>query len=128
MSDRFYKQACEFYDVSPWEYSYALSNPESEIYSKLVRKSMPKVTRKELSNQFKELTNSTTDISKLSLATALEVVEFFKKNTKVEINMPEGRKKDPYILELQKHLGRLDFSTATVVVMKGILESMGDKK
>ena len=122
MSDRFYSQMCQHYDIAPWELNLALWFPESDEYNKLVRKSMPKVTRKDLAKQFKEITSTDIDISKLPLATALDVVDFVNKGKKAEFDMPEGRRKDPYITVLQDILGKLDFSTATVAVMKGILE------
>lgn len=122
MSDRFYQQACKHFDVAPWELNLALWFPGSDEHKRLEKKCMPKVTRKELAKQFKEITSTDTDISKLPLQTALEVVEFVEKGKKAELIMPEGRKKDPYIMVLQGILGKLDFSTATVAVMKGILE------
>lgn len=122
MSDRFYQQACVHFDVAPWELNLALQSPNNEYRTKLERKCMPKVTRKDLSKQFKEITNTDIDISKLMLQTAIEVVDFVSKGKKVELVIPEGRKKDPYIKALQDVLGMLDFSTATVAVMKGILE------
>lgn len=122
MSDRFYSQMCQHYDITPWELNLALWFPESDEHNKLVRKSMPKVTRKDLAKQFKEITSTDIDISKLPLATALDVVDFVNKGKKVELDMPDGRRKDPYISVLQDILGKLDFSTATVAVMKGILE------
>lgn len=122
MSDRFYAQMCKHFDMAPWELNHALSVPNSPYRATLERKSMPKVTRKELAKQFREITNTDTDISKLPLKTALDVVDFVSKGKKVDVVMPEGRKKDPYISVLQDVLGKLDFSTATVAVMKGIIE------
>lgn len=122
MSDRFYSQMCKHYDIAPWELNLALWFPGSEEHTNLVRKSMPKVTRKDLAKQFKVVTTTEVDISKLPLATALEVVDFVEKGKKADFIMPEGRRKDPYIMVLQDILGKLDFSTATVAVMKGILE------
>lgn len=122
MSDRFYSQMCQHYDIAPWELNLALWFPESDEHNKLVRKSMPKVTRKDLAKQFKDITSTETDISKLPLATALDVVGFVNKGKKVSFEMPTGRLKGPYISVLQNILGKLDFSTATVAVMKGILE------
>lgn len=122
MSDRFYKQQCEYHGITGWEFNRALWFPESDERKQLERKSMPKVTRKDLSKEFKELTSTDTDISKLPLQTAFEVVEFVRKGDKVEFDMPEGRKKEPYLKTLQLFFGKLDFSAATVAVMKGILE------
>lgn len=122
MSDRFYSQMCQHYDIAPWELNLALWFPESDEYNKLVRKSMPKVTRKDLAKQFKDITSTETDISKLPLATALDVVDFVNKGKKVSFEMPTGRLKEPYVKTLQDILGKLDFSTATVKTMQGILE------
>lgn len=122
MSDRFYSQMCKHFDISPWELNLALWFPDSHEYKQLERKCMPKVTRKDLAKQFTEITKSDVDISKLPLQTALDVVDYVSKGNKVEFDMPDGRKKDPYIKVLQDIMGKLDFSTATVAVMKGILE------
>lgn len=124
MSDRFYTQMCTHFDMSPWELNRALYDHTSAEFKKLEKKCMPKVTRKELAKQFQELTNTDTDISKLTLETAIAVVDFVTSGKKANIIMPEGRKKDPYIQVLQSVLGKLDFSTATVVVMKGIIRAI----
>lgn len=113
---------CDHFNMTPTEINLALTYPGCDESKRLERKCMPKVTRKELSVQYKDVTSTDTDISKLPLATAVEVVEFVSRGKKVDFTMPEGRRKDPYISALQSILGKLDFSTATVAVMKGILE------
>lgn len=123
MSDRYYRQMGEHFGLSPWELQIALTDKQSELHRKLEKKSMGKVTRKDLNSQLTEIMGKDIAATKLPLETLQELVASFKTKKFKAVPVPNGRLKAPYISALTESLGKeLDFSTATVAVMTKLLE------
>lgn len=127
MSDRFYAQMGKHFDMAPWELQIALRDGKSDLRKTLEKKSMPKVTRKELSVELSDLLGVEINATKLPMNTLQEVVSAIKSKKTKQVEMPTGRLKAPYVEALHTALGfksPVDFSTATVALMKEILENI----
>lgn len=127
MSDRFYAQMGKHFDMAPWELQVALRDEKSDLRKTLEKKSMPKVTRKELSVELSDLLGVEINATKLPMNTLQAVVESFRNKKAKQVEMPTGRLKAPYVEALHVALNfksPVDFSTATVALMKEILENI----
>lgn len=131
MSDRFYTQMADHFSMAPWELNIALRDSESPQFKSLEKKCMPKVTRKELNTELNSLLGKSITATKLPMPTLQVVVDKCKSGKLVKVPMPSGRLKAPYIEALHTALNvsskePLDFSTATVALMKEILEGINE--
>lgn len=127
MSDRFYAQMGKHFDMAPWELQIALRDGKSDLRKSLEKKSMPKVTRKDLSVELSDLLGVEINATKLPMATLESVVGSIRTKNIIKVEMPTGRLKAPYIEALHHALrfkSPVDFSTATVALMKEILENI----
>lgn len=133
MSDRFYTQMCDHYNMAPYELNIALRDLDSPERKKLEKKAGTtmskgkKLTRIDLNNMLTELLGVNIEGAKLPLNVLEAMLDKVKHKTYKKVEVPEGRLKAPYQAALTQCLGvTLDLSTATVKTMKNFLEAINN--
>ncbi|QXV80305.1 hypothetical protein bas32_0150 [Escherichia phage IrisVonRoten] len=131
MSDRFYTQMAEHYNMAPYELNIALrdlNSPERKKLEKRAGTTMSKgkkLTRIDLNNMLTEMLGVNIEGAKLPLNVLEAMLDKVKNKTYKKVEVPEGRLKAPYQAALTECLGTtLDLSTATVRCMKNFLEAI----
>lgn len=131
MSDRFYTQMAEHYNMAPYELNIALRDLDSPERKKLEKKAGTtmskgkKLTRIDLNNMLTEMLGVNIEGAKLPLNVLEAMLDKVKNKTYKKVEVPEGRLKAPYQAALTECLGvNLDLSTATVRCMKNFLEAI----
>lgn len=135
MSDRFYTQMADHYNMSVTELNRAFwfeDSPErikleAKAEGKQVNKSTgkKKITRLDLNKQLTELLGVDIQAAKLPLATLEAFVNAVKKKSYKKVEVPEGRLKAPYQTAIIESLGcKVDLDNATVKTMKLFLEEI----
>ncbi|CAL5098728.1 Phage protein [Salmonella phage Tennessee] len=131
MSDRFYTQMAEHYNMAPYELNIALRDLDSPERKKLEKKAGTtmskgkKLTRIDLNNMLTEMLGVNIEGAKLPLNVLEAMLDKVKNKTYKKVEVPEGRLKAPYQAALTECLGvNLDLSTATVKCMKNFLEAI----
>ncbi len=131
MSDRFYTQMAEHYNMAPYELNIALRDLDSPERKKLEKKAGTtmskgkKLTRIDLNNMLTEMLGVNIEGAKLPLNVLEAMLDKVKNKTYKKVEVPEGRLKAPYQAALTECLGvNLDLSTATVKTMKNFLEAI----
>ena len=131
MSDRFYTQMAEHYNMAPYELNIALRDLDSPERKKLEKKAGTtmskgkKLTRIDLNNMLTEMLGVNIEGAKLPLNVLEAMLDKVKNKTYKKVEVPEGRLKAPYQAALTECLGiNLDLSTATVRCMKNFLEAV----
>lgn len=130
MSDRYYAQMVDYLKISPWELINAQHWPNSDEAKALEKKLMPKVTRKDLSKELAELLDTKENFAKVPMNSLVTIVAAIKSKRFREVQIPEGRLKAPYLKAIHEALkldSEIDLSTATVAVMKELLEKINAK-
>ncbi|AXC42571.1 hypothetical protein HOT66_gp120 [Salmonella phage S147] len=132
MSDRYYTQMANHYNMAPYELNIALRDLDSPERAKLEKKAGirmsskgKKLTRIDLNTMLMEELGVNIEGQKLPLNVLETMLDKVKKKTYKKVQVPEGRLKAPYQAAVSECLGAtLDLSTATVKVMKGFLEAI----
>lgn len=135
MSDRFYTQMADHYNMSITDINRAFwfeDSPErvkleAKAEGKQVNKSTgkKKVTRLDLNNKLTELLGKDIQAAKLPLPTLEAFVSAVKKKSYKKVEVPTGRLKAPYQAAIIESLGtKVDLDNATVNTMKLFLEEI----
>ncbi|EJB4242325.1 hypothetical protein MT068_001390 [Salmonella enterica] len=141
MSDRFYTQMADHYNMAPYELNIALRDLDSPERKKIERKAEKsisvkagttmskgkKLTRIDLNNMLAEQLGVNIEGAKLPLNVLEAMLDAVKNKSYKKVEVPEGRLKAPYQAALSECLGvTLDLSTATVKTMKNFLEAINN--
>lgn len=135
MGERFYKQACDHFNMTANEFCRAFWDQDSPERIKLEAKAegkqvnkstgKKKVTRLDLNNQLTQLLGNDIQAAKLPLATLEAFVSAVKKKSYKKVEVPTGRLKAPYQAAIVESLGvKVDLDNATVNTMKLFLEEI----